>query len=144
MTEPTHPTHADGIERGRAVQPRTRPCIDGDFRKPLDGVVVPGATPRDGSVIAEVAAAGPRDVDRAVAATRRAFDDGRWAKRSPVDRMRTLLRFAGLVRARSDELDARHVTVPLGGFKPSGSGRDTSLHALDGCTQLKTTWPDLS
>ena len=40
--------------------------------------------------------------------------------------------------------DAADVTVPFGGFKQSGSGRDKSLHALDGYTQLKTTWMDLS
>ena len=40
--------------------------------------------------------------------------------------------------------DASDVTVPFGGFKQSGSGRDKSLHALDGYTQLKTTWLDLS
>jgi 4-guanidinobutyraldehyde dehydrogenase / NAD-dependent aldehyde dehydrogenase len=40
--------------------------------------------------------------------------------------------------------DAADVTVPFGGFKQSGSGRDKSLHALDGYTQLKTTWMNLS
>ena len=32
------------------------------------------------------------------------------------------------------------VTVPLGGFGQSGFGRDKSLHALDGYTDLKTAW----
>jgi len=40
--------------------------------------------------------------------------------------------------------DASDVTVPFGGFKASGSGRDKSLHAVEGYTQLKTTWFDLS
>jgi gamma-glutamyl-gamma-aminobutyraldehyde dehydrogenase/4-guanidinobutyraldehyde dehydrogenase/NAD-dependent aldehyde dehydrogenase len=39
--------------------------------------------------------------------------------------------------------DASDHTVPFGGFKQSGFGRDKSLHALDGYTQLKTTWIDL-
>jgi acyl-CoA reductase-like NAD-dependent aldehyde dehydrogenase len=39
--------------------------------------------------------------------------------------------------------DASDVTVPFGGFKQSGSGRDKSLHALDQYTHLKTTWLDL-
>lgn len=39
--------------------------------------------------------------------------------------------------------DASDVTTPFGGFKASGSGRDKSLHAIDGYTQLKTTWFDL-
>jgi acyl-CoA reductase-like NAD-dependent aldehyde dehydrogenase len=40
--------------------------------------------------------------------------------------------------------DTSDVTVPFGGYKQSGFGRDQSLHALDGYTQLKTTWIDLS
>jgi acyl-CoA reductase-like NAD-dependent aldehyde dehydrogenase len=40
--------------------------------------------------------------------------------------------------------DTADITVPFGGYKQSGFGRDKSLHALDGYTQLKTTWIDLS
>jgi acyl-CoA reductase-like NAD-dependent aldehyde dehydrogenase len=40
--------------------------------------------------------------------------------------------------------DTADITVPFGGYKQSGFGRDKSLHALDGYTQLKTTWFDLS
>ncbi|WP_163933910.1 aldehyde dehydrogenase [Paraferrimonas sp. SM1919] len=36
------------------------------------------------------------------------------------------------------------MTVPFGGFKQSGNGRDKSLHALDKYTEVKTTWIDLS
>ena len=32
------------------------------------------------------------------------------------------------------------ITVPFGGYKQSGNGRDKSLHALDKYTELKTTW----
>lgn len=40
--------------------------------------------------------------------------------------------------------DASDITVPFGGYKQSGFGRDKGLPALDGYTQLKTTWFDLS
>ena len=40
--------------------------------------------------------------------------------------------------------DADDITVPFGGTKQSGFGRDKSLHALDKYTELKTTWIDLS
>ncbi len=36
------------------------------------------------------------------------------------------------------------ITVPLGGFKQSGFGRDKSLHALHKYTDLKTAWIDLT
>jgi 4-(gamma-glutamylamino)butanal dehydrogenase len=32
------------------------------------------------------------------------------------------------------------ITVPLGGFRQSGFGRDKSLHAIDAYTDLKTAW----
>jgi acyl-CoA reductase-like NAD-dependent aldehyde dehydrogenase len=32
------------------------------------------------------------------------------------------------------------ITVPFGGFKQSGNGRDKSIHAFDDYTELKTTW----
>jgi len=40
--------------------------------------------------------------------------------------------------------DADDITVPFGGFKQSGNGRDKSLHSMDKYTELKTTWVDLS
>jgi len=40
--------------------------------------------------------------------------------------------------------DADDITVPFGGFKQSGFGRDRSLHAFDKYTELKTTWIDLT
>jgi acyl-CoA reductase-like NAD-dependent aldehyde dehydrogenase len=40
--------------------------------------------------------------------------------------------------------DADDITVPFGGFRQSGIGRDKSLHAFDKFTELKTTWIDLS
>lgn len=39
--------------------------------------------------------------------------------------------------------DADDVTVPFGGFRQSGIGRDKSLHAFDKYTELKTTWIEL-
>lgn len=39
--------------------------------------------------------------------------------------------------------DEGDLTVPFGGFKQSGNGRDKSLHALDKYTELKTTWIQL-
>jgi acyl-CoA reductase-like NAD-dependent aldehyde dehydrogenase len=39
--------------------------------------------------------------------------------------------------------DAGDMTVPHGGFKESGIGRDRSLHSLDKYSELKTTWVQL-
>ena len=45
---------------------------------------------------------------------------------------------AGTVHVNSYDED--DITVPFGGFKQSGNGRDKSLHALEKYTELKTTW----
>jgi len=49
---------------------------------------------------------------------------------------------AGTVHVNSYDED--DLTVPFGGYKQSGNGRDKSLHAFDKYTELKTTWIRLS
>ena len=52
-------------------------------------------------------------------------------------------RVAGRLNAGTvsvNTVDALDVTVPFGGNKQSGFGRDLSLHAFDKFTTLKTTW----
>lgn len=39
--------------------------------------------------------------------------------------------------------DRSNITTPFGGFKQSGTGRDRSLHSIEGYTNLKTTWVQL-
>jgi acyl-CoA reductase-like NAD-dependent aldehyde dehydrogenase len=57
------------------------------------------------------------------------------------------LTFSNVVRAGTVYVncyDADDITVPFGGYKQSGIGRDKSLHAFDKYTELKTTWIELS
>jgi acyl-CoA reductase-like NAD-dependent aldehyde dehydrogenase len=39
-----------------------------------------------------------------------------------------------------NQYDEDDITVPFGGYKQSGNGRDKSLHAMEKYTELKTTW----
>ncbi|MGR5235943.1 aldehyde dehydrogenase [Vibrio alfacsensis] len=39
--------------------------------------------------------------------------------------------------------DGGDMTMPFGGYKQSGNGRDKSLHALDKYTEIKSTWIEL-
>jgi gamma-glutamyl-gamma-aminobutyraldehyde dehydrogenase/4-guanidinobutyraldehyde dehydrogenase/NAD-dependent aldehyde dehydrogenase len=39
-----------------------------------------------------------------------------------------------------NQYDEDDITVPFGGYKQSGLGRDKSLHAFDKYTETKTTW----
>jgi gamma-glutamyl-gamma-aminobutyraldehyde dehydrogenase len=76
----------------------------------IDGQWSPGSTrqqvisPIDGRVVAEVAMGDGRDVNRAVASARAAFEDRRWAGLSPMDRKDVLIRWAYLVNDHAEQL----------------------------------------
>jgi 4-(gamma-glutamylamino)butanal dehydrogenase len=89
------------IERLRL---RTQLYIDGAFRDASDGARYTSINPATGQPIAEVAKGSPADVDAAVAAARRAADDGRWSRLDPAARKRILVRWADLIEANGREL----------------------------------------
>lgn len=60
--------------------------------------------PATGETVAKAAVAGAKDVDAAVAAAKKAFDDGRWSKLAPAERSAVLWKMADLVEERMDEL----------------------------------------
>jgi aldehyde dehydrogenase (NAD+) len=60
--------------------------------------------PASGEVIAQVADAGPADVDAAVAQARAVFDEGTWARLPGGQRARILWRIADLIEEHADEL----------------------------------------
>ncbi|MHB8890775.1 MAG: aldehyde dehydrogenase [Candidatus Limnocylindrales bacterium] len=78
--------------------------VDGEFRDAADGGRYVTLNPATGQSLAEVAKGGPADVDLAVAAARRAADDGRWSRLSPGDRKRILVRWADLLEANGREI----------------------------------------
>ncbi len=59
--------------------------------------------PSNGKIVTHVADASDKDVDRAVAAAKAAFDDGRWSNLPPMVRERTMHRLADLIEAHADE-----------------------------------------
>jgi acyl-CoA reductase-like NAD-dependent aldehyde dehydrogenase len=97
-------TVSDWLSRASAVSPRSDLFIDGAFVPAASGAVFDDIAGRDGSVITQVAEGGTEDVDRAVAAARRSFDDRRWSDRSPAARKAILLKLADLIRANLEEL----------------------------------------
>lgn len=76
--------------------------IDGQWTDPVDGGVLAVENPATGEQIAEVAAAGPKDVDKAVQAAVRAFKDGRWSGLTPGARSAALWRLADLLEANME------------------------------------------
>ncbi|MBF9232603.1 aldehyde dehydrogenase [Microvirga alba] len=81
-----------------------RAFIDGRYRGAVSGEIFSAVSPVDGRVLAEVAACDAADVDLAVVAARRAFEDGRWSRLSPARRKEALLAFAQLILDNRDEL----------------------------------------
>src|SRR5215467_13692128 len=78
--------------------------IDGKMVGAVSGETFDVVNPATGAVIANVPSADKADVDRAVAAARRAFDDGVWAKVSPSEKSRMMWRIADLIERDLEEL----------------------------------------
>jgi betaine-aldehyde dehydrogenase len=81
---------------------QTQLYIDGELTDGLAGRTIDVINPADGTLLAAVAEAGTEDVDRAVAAARRAFP--RWAARPAADRGRLLMALADSIEGRAAEL----------------------------------------
>ncbi|CAK9169371.1 unnamed protein product [Ilex paraguariensis] len=84
----------------------TQLLINGKFVDSASGKTFPTFDPRTGEVIAHVAEGDAEDINRAVSAARKAFDEGPWPKMTAYERSRIMLRFADLVEKHSDELAA--------------------------------------
>src|SRR5947199_98322 len=78
--------------------------IDGAWQAAASGRVFENGDPATGAVLGLVAHCDAADVDRAVAAARRVFEDGVWSRAAPEERKAVLLRLADLVRANAEEL----------------------------------------
>ncbi len=61
-------------------------------------------SPTTNKPVGSIAQAGIEDVDRAVAATRKSFDEGPWPRMTPLERGRVLRRISDLLRERLDDL----------------------------------------
>jgi gamma-glutamyl-gamma-aminobutyraldehyde dehydrogenase len=59
---------------------------------------------------------------------------------SHIDRAHRVARALRAGTVHVNQYDEDDITVPFGGYKQSGNGRDKSLHAFDKYTELKTTW----
>jgi aldehyde dehydrogenase (NAD+) len=81
---------------------QTRLFVGGSFVDAVDGASIEVRDPHDGSLLAEVAEARAADVDRAVEAAGRAYDD--WRLTSAAERGRLLLRLADAIEADAETL----------------------------------------
>jgi len=91
--------------------------IDGRQLEAESGARMDTVSPIDGTLLASFPDCGVADVDRAVQAARRAFEDRRWAGLGRRERKRVLLRFADLINREQfalGVLQSRDMGMPAG------------------------------
>ena len=85
------------------IAQKHRLYVDGKFVNAASGKTFPVYNPATGDVMAHVPEAEAEDVDRAVRAARRAFDEGPWSKMTPSQRGRTINKLADLLEQNLEE-----------------------------------------
>lgn len=78
--------------------------IGKDWQKANGGEPIAVVNPADGKIISTIGEASADDVDRAVAAARRAFDDGPWTSMKPAERAGIMFKIASLMEDNAEEL----------------------------------------
>ena len=97
--------------------------IGGEFVEPADGGYFSSINPASEETLAEVATATSADVDRAVAAARKAFK-GPWSKMGAAERGKYIYRLARILQERAREFA---VIESLDGGKPIRESRDIDI-----------------
>jgi len=83
--------------------PALKLLVGGRREAPQDGGVIPVVNPATGQKLCDAPAAGPKDVDLAVRAARRAFEYGTWRTMSARERGKLIRRLADLLWERHEE-----------------------------------------
>jgi aldehyde dehydrogenase (NAD+) len=91
--------------------------IGGEWRDALSGGTIESIDPSTGRAYGAIADSGADDVDLAVRAARKAFDDGAWGRTTALERGRMLTRLADLIQRHAGELatiESRDTGKPQG------------------------------
>lgn len=81
-----------------------RMLVDGQWTDAADGRTIDRLSPGHGIAVSRYPSASTADAERAIAAARRAFDEGPWPRMTASERSRLLLRAAEAIDARREEL----------------------------------------
>lgn len=101
MNKPASP---NWVERAKQLNIQGKSFINGHYVSAVSEQTFDCISPIDGRNLTQVAACDQVDVDKAVAAARAAFNDGRWSRLHPSKRKSVLLRLADLIEKNADEL----------------------------------------
>ncbi len=108
MNEPQTVT-ATALDTAKTRLELQRHYVDGGFRESVAGGVFESVDPATNEVLALTADGRAADVDAAVGAARRAFDEGPWPRSTASERAKLLRRVASLIRDHADLLIEREV-----------------------------------
>ncbi len=97
-------TRAEWDTKAAALSIQTQAFIDGAYVDAASGKTFACVSPMNGQCRAQIAECEAEDIDRAVAASRRAFEAGVWSETSPVHRKKILQKFALLLEKHAEEL----------------------------------------
>ena len=78
--------------------------INGQWSDAASGKTFQTPNPATGETLAHIAEGDAEDIDRAVRAARRAFEDGPWSRMTPSERGRIIWRIGDLILEHVDEL----------------------------------------
>ncbi len=126
----------------KAARPKvrqTKMLIGGKWEDSVSGETFPTFHPATEEKIADVAKGNAQDVDRAVKAARKAFEEGPWPKMDARDRGRLLNKLADLVEANLEELAALET---LDNGKPIADSRAADLPLVIDCFRYYAGWAD--
>src|SRR3954470_22194110 len=95
------PAYSDAASKALARKPQL--FINGEWVDSTGGKTLPVVDPSTGREVGRFVDATDADVDRAVAAARTAFDDGRWTGLPPIAREMMIHNLANLLEKHADE-----------------------------------------
>ena len=101
----------------KALERSPQLYINGEWVDSSGGETIDVEDPSSGKIISKFVEATDKDIDRAVAAARASFDDGRWRNMPPVAREKIMQRLADLIEEHAEEL-AELEAIDVG--KPKG------------------------
>jgi aldehyde dehydrogenase (NAD+) len=113
--------------------------IGGKWVDSVSGKTFPTTNPATGETICQVAEGDKADIDRAVKAARKAFEDGPWTKMNASDRARMLNKLADLIERNQEELAALE---SLDNGKPVADSMSADLPLTIKCYRYYAGWAD--
>jgi aldehyde dehydrogenase (NAD+) len=128
------------VESVRRPKVRHTECfINGKWVTAASGKTFQTINPATEEVIADVAEGDKEDIDRAVKAARKAFEDSEWSRMDARDRGRLMYRLADLIEEEIDELAALE---SLDNGKPFKDARAADLPLVIDCLRYYAGYAD--